>query len=137
MIEEESIGECIRSSKIFHSIPSPNFSALWNSACLSVLALRLSSAILALLQLIIPCSSSPRCRLRRLPSKFGLERLNLPMSLNPFPHALLSLASCSYAMAILEMLTSRRKCLCSLKILVYDRWNMKTKHLAVQVHSKD
>jgi hypothetical protein len=32
VIDEESIGECIRSSQIFHAIPSPNFSALWNSA---------------------------------------------------------------------------------------------------------
>jgi hypothetical protein len=36
VIEEESIGECFRSSQIFNAIPSPNFSALRNSACLSV-----------------------------------------------------------------------------------------------------
>jgi len=105
VIEEESIGECFPSSQIFHAIPSPNFSALWNSARSSVLASRLSSAIFRPLLLIIPCSNSPRVRLRRIPSKFGLERLNLPMSLNPFPNALFSLALCFYAITVLEILT--------------------------------
>ena len=37
MIERESIGECLRSSQILNAIPSPNLSALRNSAYLSVL----------------------------------------------------------------------------------------------------
>jgi len=63
--------------QIFNAIPSPNFSALWNSARLFVLVSRLSSAIPRPLQLIKPCSNSPRGRLRRLPSNFGSGRLNL------------------------------------------------------------
>jgi hypothetical protein len=106
MIEEERIAECIRSSQILNAIPSPNFSALWNSARLSVLVSRLSSAISRSLQLNKPCSNSPRGRFRRLPAKFGLGRLNLPMSLYLFPNALFSLASCFYDVTEIEMLPS-------------------------------
>jgi hypothetical protein len=38
VIEEESIGEWFRSSQILYAIPSPNFLALWNSACPSFLS---------------------------------------------------------------------------------------------------
>jgi hypothetical protein len=36
-------------------------------------------------------------------SRPGLERLNLPMSLNPFPYALSSLALCFFGITVLEM----------------------------------
>ena len=43
--------------------------------------------VLCIVRLIIPCSNSPRARLRRVPSKNDSGRLNLPMSLNPSSNA--------------------------------------------------
>ena len=39
-------------------------------------------------QLFVPCSHSPRARLRRVPSKVDSGRLNLPMSLKPSPNVI-------------------------------------------------
>ena len=109
VIEEESIGECLRSSQIFNAIPSPNFSALWNSATPSVFShlCPLPSSghsywsYRAQTVLAADLVGFPRSLTQE-----GWVRLgrNLPMSLNPFPNALSSLASCFYAITDLEML---------------------------------
>jgi len=88
--KEESIKGCFRSSQILNAIPSPNFSALRNSAFLSVLVPNCP----------LPSSVLPNRSFRAqavlgsefvgFPRSLALEgwvRLgrNLPMSLNPPP----------------------------------------------------
>jgi len=104
MIQEESIKECLRSSQILNAIPSPHFSALWNSTHLYALAPHCP----------LPSSGHSNWS-NRTQAVLAADIVGFPpglargllMSLNLFPNALFSLSPYSYTIIVLEMLTSR------------------------------